>query len=521
MALKLPDSAVPMGDFPVAKAVDIDFNDGENLQEKLDNGKLGGGGNTTDLTEINTKLTQLETKTASSILRFPFWNGSTDVYLKIPAPTTLSKQSPFITVTSSHGGCIIILAGDSQNDYRFTKCVRIANDNIFSHDASIVGTQKLLNVYADRVNGYIYIKLGANGSVGITGINEAPVSEKSLPEGVSEVPILDLTQGNTTVLTDLENRVTTNKTNITDLENRVTTNKTNITDLQEQTSDLQEQMDNLDIPDITEINTKLTQLETKTASSILRFPFWNGSTDVYLKIPAPTTLSKQSPFITVTSSHGGCIIILAGDSQNDYRFTKCVRIANDNIFSHDASIVGTQKLLNVYADRVNGYIYIKLGANGSVSIMGINEAPVCVTTLPTDVIDEVLIVDLTQGNTRGDIYRGEIEVGTWTGGQKLYRYTISDNTERTISNSGVLRVDFLPLSRDKYTVVKLDGTLRMCSAGDNSDAYTVYTLPYCDLETKSYAHLVYTPIDNVILSCVNLANYKIVGFEVSVYYYEK
>lgn len=45
MALKLPDSAVPMGDFPVAKAVDIDFNDGENLQEKFDNGELGGGGN--------------------------------------------------------------------------------------------------------------------------------------------------------------------------------------------------------------------------------------------------------------------------------------------------------------------------------------------------------------------------------------------------------------------------------------------------------------------------------------------
>ena len=44
MALKLPDSAVPMGDFPVAKAVDIDFDDGENLQEKLDDGKLGGAG---------------------------------------------------------------------------------------------------------------------------------------------------------------------------------------------------------------------------------------------------------------------------------------------------------------------------------------------------------------------------------------------------------------------------------------------------------------------------------------------
>ena len=48
MALKLPDSAVPMGDFPVAKAVDIDFDDGENLQEKLDDGKLGGGGSSSE-----------------------------------------------------------------------------------------------------------------------------------------------------------------------------------------------------------------------------------------------------------------------------------------------------------------------------------------------------------------------------------------------------------------------------------------------------------------------------------------
>ena len=49
MALKLPDSAVPMGDFPVAKAVDIDFDDGENLQDKFDNGELGGGGGSTVL----------------------------------------------------------------------------------------------------------------------------------------------------------------------------------------------------------------------------------------------------------------------------------------------------------------------------------------------------------------------------------------------------------------------------------------------------------------------------------------
>ena len=66
MALKLPDSAVPMGDFPVAKAVDIDFNDGENLQDKFDNGDLGGGssfsGSYNDLTDkptIPTKVSDL------------------------------------------------------------------------------------------------------------------------------------------------------------------------------------------------------------------------------------------------------------------------------------------------------------------------------------------------------------------------------------------------------------------------------------------------------------------------------
>ena len=44
MALKFPDTAVPMGDFPAAMAEHIEFADGERLQEKLDNGTLGSGG---------------------------------------------------------------------------------------------------------------------------------------------------------------------------------------------------------------------------------------------------------------------------------------------------------------------------------------------------------------------------------------------------------------------------------------------------------------------------------------------
>ena len=53
MAVKLADTLAPMGEFPIANAKDIDFDDGESLQEKLDNGTLGGegGASTADAVE--------------------------------------------------------------------------------------------------------------------------------------------------------------------------------------------------------------------------------------------------------------------------------------------------------------------------------------------------------------------------------------------------------------------------------------------------------------------------------------
>lgn len=45
--IKLADTLAPMADFPAAYAKDIEFDDGKNLQEKLNNGELGGGTNIT------------------------------------------------------------------------------------------------------------------------------------------------------------------------------------------------------------------------------------------------------------------------------------------------------------------------------------------------------------------------------------------------------------------------------------------------------------------------------------------
>ena len=42
--IKLADTLAPLADFPAAYANDLEFDDGKNLQEKLNNGELGGGG---------------------------------------------------------------------------------------------------------------------------------------------------------------------------------------------------------------------------------------------------------------------------------------------------------------------------------------------------------------------------------------------------------------------------------------------------------------------------------------------
>lgn len=41
--IKLADTLAPMADFPAVEAKDVAFNDNKSLQEKYDNGELGGG----------------------------------------------------------------------------------------------------------------------------------------------------------------------------------------------------------------------------------------------------------------------------------------------------------------------------------------------------------------------------------------------------------------------------------------------------------------------------------------------
>ena len=91
MAVKLPDTLVPMADFPSAYAKDVQFTDGENLQDKLDKGKLGSSSSGTGLTSEQAQ--QLTTAYEHS--------QSTHVQIS-DIPTKLSQlnnDSSFVTTT--------------------------------------------------------------------------------------------------------------------------------------------------------------------------------------------------------------------------------------------------------------------------------------------------------------------------------------------------------------------------------------------------------------------------------------
>ena len=87
--IKLADTLAPMADFPAVEAKDVAFNDNKSLQEKYDNGELGGGASSADIenhnnsetahpsilsqiNEIKNRILALETASGAEVTANPF-----------------------------------------------------------------------------------------------------------------------------------------------------------------------------------------------------------------------------------------------------------------------------------------------------------------------------------------------------------------------------------------------------------------------------------------------------------------
>ena len=192
-----------------------------------------------------------------------------------------------------------------------------------------------------------------------------------------------------------------NTTDLTDIENRITTNETNITGLQEQ-------IDNLDIPenvDLTDINDKITQLEN---NQIKNSNIFNNTADIcYAKI-TPGIVNNHSK-ILITDMHGGCLLI-TGALLTDYPSFKVVRLSNGSWNNQSPSDNTVNKIMNVYSD--SSFIYVQSSGHNSMNVEGgLNVEKI--ETLPTEAT-ELPILDLTQAASKR-VYNSLDELNTAKG----------------------------------------------------------------------------------------------------------
>ena len=76
--IKLADTLAPMADFPAVEAKDVAFNDNKSLQEKLDNGELGGSaGKSAYAIAVNHGFVGTETEWLESLKGSDGDNGTT------------------------------------------------------------------------------------------------------------------------------------------------------------------------------------------------------------------------------------------------------------------------------------------------------------------------------------------------------------------------------------------------------------------------------------------------------------
>ena len=160
-------------------------------------------------------------------------------------------------------------------------------------------------------------------------------------------------------------------------------------------TDLQEQIDNLDIPGLTDMNAKLVQLEN---NQIKKLTLQNQSqNEIYIKIAACNgdNFSK----ILFTDPYGGSILITGGILTGvDYKTIKVVRLTNGDWTSYNPSTHTLNKIQNVYLGGTD--IYIKCGPYTTFYIEGGFISAEKVYSIPSDVT-QLPILDLTQQTDNG------------------------------------------------------------------------------------------------------------------------
>ena len=399
-------------DDEVAKKADI-----TDLQEQIDNLDIPED---VDLTEINDKLTELENNQIKKSYITRLATSGTDYFkIKPCGQNTFSK----ILITDVYGGCILI-TGSLMNDnstYSF-KVVRLSNGSWVNSLPSNNTLNKILNVYND--GSYIYLTVDSYVNLYIEGGYTNIETTDSIPSEATQLPILDLTQ---------------------------------------QT-------------DLTGINTKLSQLETKadlipvavdnpTTSYDLNYYIENGNYSICDSSKYSNVPINRPALLTVIMS--GC-----------YRLQIYTVVNTDDVYFRKSIDWGRTWLSWVL---LNG----SSGASGNGHNYSTNA----------------------------------VAVGTWVGGQTLYRITLVPNKTITVTSTseGSVVTEVLCNINTQYQVVKMEGIFKYNSGNISK----ICTIPCTTISDNMQINIIHSSTGDIVLQGKNVPVCNLTDIAVSIYYYKK
>ena len=273
----------------------------------------------------------------------------------------------------------------SQNSYDFQEIKRL-DGIIKDYDKRILQAINFNNQINKKIE-YIYenikkITIDENASITLNNkIDDIKQSITDINIRIDKLP-----------LTNIEQEIQLIRDSVTTLQGITNNLVDDEQELSNSIIDLQQQIDNLDIPeevDLTEVNTKLTQLESK----IIKNAVFISRSETYLKL----TPSNSNYFskILITDKYGGCLLI-TGSNENEVseKTFKVIRLSNGNPLTCDASNNENNSIKNVYYHNKRFYIQV---AGGRYYIEGGYDGREGSDTLPTGAV-EMPVLDLTQGS---------------------------------------------------------------------------------------------------------------------------
>lgn len=390
--IKLADTLAPMADFPAVMAEHTEFADGESLQEKLDNGSLGGDG------ASYKQLSQAEYDALTDDEKMDGREYRTyDTGHIYKLGIEYGKEDAIYTSLADLGLTAPVTVGDIFNAMDDKTIVMIACEGTKYHITDIPGYYGILTIKRAKL-GRFSIEFQSSSAVSATDVKRWIGTLKGT-DGTELTWKLISTQTTYVALSDMELTAEATVQDVIDAlpigctallrTDEFTNWSTLFNDIQYGYLKIEKTVNGLSNIELQEvISPNRRYFGTQVGGNFDKWQkpidqFYGIITqekDGYFKFKPCSDPKTQGIRITATDNYGGMIDISGvAPTQTQYKPFKCVRLSHGTYTDYNASNPTSNKMEKLFF--LNGYMYLKIVAYTTVTFTNLIEEPTFVETI--------------------------------------------------------------------------------------------------------------------------------------------